>query len=189
MSPDHSNSGSDTVLPLEKMPGGAIRDVAMGLLRLTGNATGPYATVYAVVLDTNVIFNELSWMARHRRESKLMGEASTGFVRLLVSTQVVREVAERMGSYAKQVRLSESKLQAVWAEYQQHLRIIDVNEVRADRLVALAARDPDDLPTARLIEVAAPAVALSRDRDLIDTEYAAVELRTLFRRRRNDIAC
>lgn len=168
------NSISTEIINISKMPGGAIRDIAMGIVKLS-RGLGPYLQLRVIVLDTNIILKDISYICKKRKETALLGEVESGFVRLIVTPSIIEEVYESIPEFAKNTRNDPDLMLTIWEYYKKKLTVIHPQEVTSQRLNHLATRDPDDIPTAQLIEVVGPTLALSEDKDLKDFGYAQSE--------------
>lgn len=153
------------ILSISKIQGGAIKDVAMGLLLLFKDLNS-YFSVKAIVLDTNIILNELNRICLKREPTTLISEAKSDFVRLFVSSCVYDEVLEKIPDYAKRRHGDSEQYRMVWEEYKKNLYVIDPGNLTSEKIKLLKNRDSDDVPTAQLIELIAPTLALSDDKDL-----------------------
>lgn len=156
---------------LMKARGGAVRDIAMGLLLLTREMQHD-VKIRNIVVDANVLLKDLGHLCRTGRQTTLLAEADTGFVRLIVTPRIVEEVNEHIPKYAKNVRVDKELMFSRWAEYQHSLIVIDPPKSSSDPITILSGRDPDDVPTAELIELIAPKLALSTDKDLQDLGFS-----------------
>lgn len=112
-----------------KAPGSALRDIAMGLLQLT-RELGHDVQIRSIVADTNVLLRDLGYYAKTGRQTTLLAEADSGFVRILVTPQIIEEVTRNIPTYAKNVRLDPAVLIAGWSAYQRSLIIIDLRPPR-----------------------------------------------------------
>lgn len=154
-----------------RTPGGAIRDIAMGLLLLTRDLDHD-VKIRNIVVDTNIILKDLGYLCRTGRQTTLLAEADRGFVRLMVTPQIMDEVTEHIPRYAKNVRISPEVMFSRWLEYQQSLTVIDPPRSNSAPVMSLSLRDPDDVPTAELVELLAPELTLSSDKDLQDLGFS-----------------
>ena len=143
----------------------------MGLLLLTRDLQHDVKT-RNVVIDTNVLLKDLGYLCRTGRQTTLLAEADSGFVRLMVTPRIIDETTEHIPTYAKNVRINPDIMFSAWAEYQRSLIVIDPPKSDSTPVRSLAARDPDDVPTAELIELLAPELALSSDKDLQDLGFS-----------------
>jgi hypothetical protein len=88
---------------------------------------------------------------------------------------VIEEVDQHLAERALEEGLDPPEVVGVWEELlRPHLRVVDlaVREHLDPRLRGVLADDPDDLPTAALALLVAPAVVLSDDADLVDNGFA-----------------
>lgn len=159
------------ILKDSKARGGAIRDMASGLLLLSRDL-GSYFKVKVIVLDTNIILNDLSHICKKNKATTLFDEAEFGFVRLLVTPSIIDEVNEKIPKYARETHIAYEQMLMAWDIYKQKLIVLNPSKLDSQHIQRLMIRDPDDVPTAQLIELIGPELALSVDKDLIDTGYA-----------------
>lgn len=100
----------------------------------------------------------------------MLGLAEEGYIRLVVTDRVAREVPTRMKRLLK-ARTSEGL--EVWRD--RYLPLIDVVSVDrhppeaelAPRVAPVAEADPDDAPTAYLALLCAPCAVLTKDKHLV----------------------
>lgn len=130
-------------------------------------------SVTLVVVDTNVLLRDILYSVRKARRTTLVSLAASGSVKVFVTPDIVREVREHLPSFASQRGCSPGAALGVWhTNYEGVLQVVDPPPRGSDRLSLLQKRDPDDIPTARLIEILEPAVTLTEDRHLTDLGYA-----------------
>jgi hypothetical protein len=165
------SSYSPEFLDLSKMPGGAIRDIASGLLQLVRNLNNDIR-IRTVILDANVILRDIAHISKRRQETRLFGEAEFGLVRLLATPRVVEEVGRYIPFVAKKTKNDVAFMFEVWSCYKERLTIVTPEEISSSRITQLNLRDPDDVGTAQLIELVGPTLALSADNDLKDLGYS-----------------
>lgn len=156
---------------LTPTPGGTIRDIALGLLQLTREFDTDIQ-LRVIVVDTNILLQDLGRLCRTGKQTTLLFEAEIGFVRLLVTPQIINEVNEHISRYAARTGISPEAMRSMWSEYQRALTVVAPQPSKSLRVRSLALRDPDDVPTAELTEVVAPSLALSDDKDLQDLGLA-----------------
>lgn len=154
--------------------GGAVRDIALGLLLFARELypTAPIPSVFRnrlVVVDANVLLSDLGYGARHGRKTTLLGEAEMGFVKVLTTPRILAEVEQNLDEYVKNRGADPEAARSLWGEYKSHLSVFEPPAVYTERAGRVAHRDPDDLPTAHIIEVLQPSLALSRDKDLAES--------------------
>lgn len=121
------------------------------------------------VLDTNFILQDISWTLKKQSTSSLILAARVGTLRLYASTQVGAEVPKKIRARADSFKIDPEAAYQLWkTTYKPLIRFLDPGELYAQgkQLEELRQRDPDDLPTAQLIELLRPTVILSQDQDL-----------------------
>ncbi len=129
------------------------------------------------VLDTNVLAFDVIQCAKLGRTTALLDAARSGSGPLFAAAHIHGETRRLLERRASQIDVEPAALFAVWNQrYRQVVRFVHVPPAQSDeRLSAVAARDPDDEPTARLAMLIAPSYLLSRDRALIDVGLATPE--------------
>lgn len=145
-----------------------------------------------MVVDANALLAEARWRAKllvptvrsgltgaapWPRPSALSRAVASGAAKLYAKADLPAEIEKHLPEVAALWRLGESDLRDLLAEdYLPYLRLVDVHGIRLDEpgLGQVAARDPDDEPTARLLRLLDPALLLTRDRDLLDHGYGTV---------------
>lgn len=161
----------EAVIPTLQARGGAIRDIAMGLLLLSRDKRHR-SQVATVVLDTNIILKDLGHICNKGKSTVLFQEAEFGFVRLLITPNVAKEVSENIETYARNTGRDIKLMHDIWDEYRQQLFVVHPPSYNNERLEQLKQRDEDDIPTAILTETIGPTLTLSEDKDLKDFGYA-----------------
>ncbi len=145
-----------------------------------------------VVIDSNAMLAEAAWRAkalvptsRHGvqgtsawpRPSALSRAVASGAARLYAKPDLLYEIEAHLPTFAAQLRLDPRLLADLLADdYLPHLRLVDLSGIVLDEpgFGQVAARDPDDEPTARLLRLLDPALLLTRDRDLLDHGYGTL---------------
>jgi|GEM_PF-3653211 len=154
------------ILNGSNMEGGAIRDIAKGLIAIS-NELHSYFKVKVIVLDTNIILNDLKFIVNRQTTSKLYKEADFEFTRLFITPSVAAEVVEKIPKFSKNTKVDQMEMYEAWEAYKRILTVFNPKDApTVDRLRQLEKRDADDVPTAELIELIAPNLALSMDKDL-----------------------
>jgi len=133
----------------------------------------------AVVLDTKAVINSACYRVRHGAPGRLeqaIPLRHLGLVPLFAPRHVIEEVDEHLAERALEEGLDPAAVTRVWNEQlRPHIRIVDL-EIRDHldpRLRGVLAADPDDLPTAALALLVAPAIVLTDDADLVDNGFAS----------------
>jgi predicted nucleic acid-binding protein len=158
------------ILNSSKIHGGAVRDIAMGLLQL--GRFDSLITARAIVLDTNIILKDLGQICKKKKPTTLYTEAEFGFFKLLVTPSIIDEVEEHIPKYARNTKNNVQDMIHTWEIYKQKLVVINPTPKVTIQNKKLLERDPDDAPTAYLIEMIQPYLSLSADKDLIDYGFA-----------------
>lgn len=120
------------------------------------------------VLDTNIVLNDLRSALKSERPTALQIAAHLGAVRCFAATRVRDEVEEKIDTLAPAWQWDPLQARDVWRRDYQFIRFIDPEGIplRSRRVAELMARDPDDVPTAQLIELIKPDVNFPLDRHL-----------------------
>jgi hypothetical protein len=144
-----------------------------GFRRLVPIEARPYMPkIRCGILDTNVVLNNIACDVRtYPRPTAIRLLVALGVLRPYVGPHVIGEVEEHLDRYMLERRLNPVFARSIWErEYRPRLWVCDPGVLwRQDsRVATLAARDPDDLPTAQLA-ILLGQKALSEDPDL--TEY------------------
>lgn len=137
---------------------------------------------YPFVLDTNVLLKDIIHVVKSGELSALLAAADLRAVRLFVAYHVPAEVDEHLGRFATVHGVDRDRAVEVWRDnYPDRLRVVQVplKQIEDERLLAVSARDKDDIPTAALGVLLAPAVVLSEDRHLVDPGIAEREWLTI----------
>jgi hypothetical protein len=148
--------------------------------------------ILPVVVDANALLAEAAWRAkvmvptiRHGiegapgwpRPSALSRATASGAARLYAKTDLLDEIDEHLPAFAARWSLDASLLANLLIEdCLPHLRLVDLAGIGLEEagFGHVAARDPDDEPTARLLRLLDPAILLTRDKDLIDHGYGSM---------------
>ena len=131
-----------------------------------------------VVLDTKAVINSACYRVRTGRPGRLEQAillSPLGLVPLVAPRHVIEEVDRHLAARAVDEALDPGEVARVWNErLRPHIRVVDlaIRDHLDPRLRGVLADDPDDLPTAALALLVAPAVVLSDDHDLIDNGFA-----------------
>jgi len=123
----------------------------------------------ACVVDTNVLLNDLRRAIRTEAQTALLESAKIGHVRLYASTKVRAETFEKIAKKASVFNWDAAAVRRHWeTEYVPWITFVDPSALPplSERVVALSARDPDDVPTGQIIELVRPHSVLSADKDL-----------------------
>lgn len=126
-------------------------------------------SVFTCVLDTNVILKDLSRHLLSQQPTGLMIAARFGGVRLFASTVVRDEVHEHLDRLTSRHGIAIATAQEHWRlTYAPLITFLDPTDVQALSLrgEVVAAADPDDVPTSKIIELIRPHAALSEDHHL-----------------------
>lgn len=130
---------------------------------------GASIEIYVCILDTNQIFSDLKYRIQSGYKTGLLEAAQVGTVRLVAAKHVREEVREHLEEAISKYNIDVVQALRTWEqEYIPHIAFIDAEDVPilSGEVKVLAKRDADDVPTAQLIEMLQPHVALSRDKDL-----------------------
>ena len=135
--------------------------------------------IHARVADTNTILDQLVASVRRPKTIALMSTIHDGGLRLHVVSTIPAEVEEKILDDRDMLRryerhgITSDVVLARWqGELLPRLRIVDVGEPDLEELAAVAAADPDDLPTAALAAILGPGSTWSSDPDLTDPGLA-----------------
>lgn len=149
-------------------------------------------SVFTYVLDTNVIVKDLSRYLQSQQPTGLMIAARFGGVRLFASTIVRDEVPERLERLTSRRGIAIDQARARWwREYAPLITFLDPADIQAlsVRAELVAAVDPDDVATGKIVDLIRPNGTLSEDRHLAaytpsgpDWTQFAVALRDTARR-------
>jgi hypothetical protein len=126
-------------------------------------------SVFTCVLDANVILKDLSRYLLSQQPTGLMIAAQFGGVRLFASTVVRDEVYEHLDRLTSRHGIAIAIAQDKWRHtYAPLITFLDPADVQAlsPRGEVVAAVDPDDVPTGKIIELIRPHAALSEDHHL-----------------------
>jgi hypothetical protein len=133
----------------------------------------------AVVLDTKAVINSACHHVRHGCSGRLDQAillCHLGLVPLFAPHHVIEEVDEHLAERALQEGHDPVAVTHVWnQQLRPHIRVVDL-EIRDHldpRLRGVLATDPDDLSTAALALLLAPAVVFTDDADLVDNGFAS----------------
>ncbi len=124
--------------------------------------------IVPVVLDANVIFQDIARYLRTKKPTGILLAARFGFVRFFCSTEVRDEVLEHLRERTRRHATSDEAMQAWEKHYAPLISILDLSgiEVLSTKAVRVQRNDPDDLPTAILIDTIRPQAVLSEDHHL-----------------------
>jgi hypothetical protein len=131
-----------------------------------------------VVVDTKAAINSACYRVRTGQPGRLeraIGLRHLGLVPLLASRHVLGEVDKHLAARALDEGLDPGAVARVWDErLRPHICVVDlaIRDHLDPRLHGVLGDDPDDLPTAALALLVAPAVVLSDDPDLVDNGFA-----------------
>jgi predicted nucleic acid-binding protein len=169
---DHIRSSAierkaDTVLPIDAETG--------SLLEMVIQREMP-----TVVVDSNVMRNEFSYLASHpEARTTLVSAADARSIRLFAHEHVVEEVHEHIENWAGQLGMDSSVLRNWWiTSYLPLLRVIPwsvaleplLTPEEAARIAILKVRDPDDVPSA-MLSIVLGAFYLSEDEAPVEAVY------------------
>ncbi|HEU5380135.1 MAG TPA: hypothetical protein VFV38_32320 [Ktedonobacteraceae bacterium] len=166
--------------PAVDQPGDSTRSSFLGatysLLRLwSGEETASHAletlgvSVHLSVLDTNILMRDIKYRLQHGHITSFIAAARLGSLRLVASVTVRDEVPEHLGEVVTKYGLSVEDALRIWEqEYVPQMVFVDPAELplSSPRVLALADRDADDVPTALLVEWFKPESTFSDDKDL-----------------------
>ena len=132
-----------------------------------------------VVLDTKAVINSACHRVRRGAPGRLEQAVllhPLGLVPLFTPRHVIEEVDKHLVGRALEEGLDPAAVARVWnQQLRPHIRVVDL-EIRDHldpRLRGVLAADPDDLPTAALALLVAPAVVFTDDADLVDNGFAS----------------
>jgi predicted nucleic acid-binding protein len=138
----------------------------------------PLAAPIPVVADANVLMSDVCANLRRPEPTALLGLATEGRLRLLITDRVAHEIRTRMHRVAGDDL--ERALELWSALYLPLVRVVAVSRAKPELafsplLSDVLARDPDDVPTAYLALLCAPCAVVTKDRDLLDHGFGAPE--------------
>lgn len=130
------------------------------------------------VIDANELYGAVLHTARTGKSNLLARAASAGLITWYIAEHAANEVDEHLDEWAHDASVDPAAAWESWNEiYRPMLRLVpgdlaDLSFTNDEqrRLVDLAVRDPDDLPTARLA-MAIGARLVTRDGALLDATY------------------
>jgi predicted nucleic acid-binding protein len=131
-----------------------------------------------MVVDTMAAINSACYRVRTGHPGLLERAIQLrhlGLVPLLAPRHVLEEVNEHLAARAREEGLDPDAVTQIWTQQlRPHIRVVDlaIRDHLDPRLRGVLADDPDDLPTAALALLVAPAVVLSDDHDLVDHGFA-----------------
>ncbi len=130
---------------------------------------GPLAQ-FTVVVDANVIFSDLIFLAVKRKKSEaipaLMECVRAGTFIAYATRIIVLEVERHIPKLAKQYNDSEGRFLRHWVEYKKILKIKTPRKYRVEKELRTNPQDPDDAPTIALAKELKAVGIFTRDRDL-----------------------
>lgn len=124
--------------------------------------------IVPVVLDANVIIKDVIRYARKKEPTGILLAARIGFVRFFCTTEVRAEVLEHLPEVASRHTVSDEAMRAWQKHYAPLITALDPSGIQAlsAKAVLVLYNDPDDLPTAQIIDEIRPHAVLSEDRHL-----------------------
>ena len=131
---------------------------------------------HAVIVDTNIVLQNLAWMAKHDKDTILVQLAKSHKVVIWFPRSGVAEVEEHIGDVAKANPIIETRMIELWT---QTIRLLlhvvpDLDMPAPEHLeLQLQARDPDDIPFLQTLFGLRPDYLVSRDKDLISLNITA----------------
>jgi predicted nucleic acid-binding protein len=148
-----------------------------------------------LVIDTNFIIEELSWLVRRRRNPSVPGRVAelyrTGLVKFFSPPRLVSEVEKHIPRLAREWEVVEEDLWTVWSELEQ--RIIFQEPSRAAKIIN-PERDPDDHDFIHLQHDLAGVPIITKDADIeamggntLSSKYA-IDLNIYLQDKRVEIA-
>jgi hypothetical protein len=142
------------------------------------------AETFVLVLDASTIQQDLRWLARHvdpqtRRalRTAILETMDAGVVVGLVPPVAIVEIERYLLQVATDTGKEVAFVSQLWEAYKR--RLVVFTPSRAHQDPALAARDPNDLPFAAVLDEAAGDALLTADRDLLDTISGAATAREI----------
>ena len=151
------------------------RSELLAALRLLGDVSpviGQHVAEFIeldLVLDTNIIFEDLRFLARGRRDP----EAKTALLELLTAKTVIGffpreslgEVEAKCDEIAKRYATPRDTLTALWAEYRRYLYVVPTAHLPM-RAECKVLRDPTDLPFVQARHLVGADAVFTRDADI-----------------------
>ena len=131
---------------------------------------------HAVIVDTNIVLQNLAWMAKHDKDTILVQLAKSHKVVIWFPRSGVAEVEEHIGDVAKANPIIETRMIELWT---QTIRLLlhvvpDLDMPAPEHLESqLQTRYPDDIPFLQTLFGLRPDYLVSRDKDLISLNITA----------------
>jgi hypothetical protein len=135
-------------------------------------STAPYmlkaaaAKIFVGVADTNILLMDLAYAARTGDGTNLMHALRSGFLRVYGSETVRLEVPEKIDTLASRRRWDIVTMRSIWHTHvEPWIWFMDPAGLppASPSVATTYDLDPDDGPTAQLVEVLNPEFVLSRD--------------------------
>jgi hypothetical protein len=147
----------------------------------TALSVPPQLRPWPVIADANVLIRDVLANLRRPKDTALLGLAEAGYARLLGTETVASEVDEHLARVAGKARAT-AAFQLWRSRYLPVIRwvaepgtLLLGSPAAEARVAGVAARDIDDVPTAQLGLLCAPALLVTADRDLLDHGFGATE--------------
>lgn len=126
------------------------------------------------MVDSTELFDEILDRALGRREPELGEWAVVDRVRLFAAPHVVEEVPRKIAANFARRGADPATGLRLWRHYESALRVVSTDglPLQSPDVETLRAQDPSDVPTALLVLLLRPVIALSKDADLIRNGFA-----------------
>ncbi len=130
---------------------------------------------HAVIVDTNIILQNLVWMAKHDKDTPLVQLAKSHKVVVWFPYSGIAEVDEHIGDVAKGDPNIENRMIELWTEISRLLHVVpDMDMPAPEHLESqLKKRDPDDIPFLQTFFNLRPDYLVSQDKDLTSLNITA----------------
>jgi hypothetical protein len=144
--------------------------------------SGPLA-IRPVVVDANALASDVYYAAAHGGHSSMLLAAGLGTIRLFTPPHIYGKVYAEL-DYPNYEPWAELRNEArrIWeSEYLRKLRFVDVTDYQtADpRVLAIASKDEEDGPVAKLAALLGPCILLSEDKHMRGLGAAGADWRPL----------
>lgn len=130
----------------------------------------------AAVMDASAIGSDVAYSARDGgTQTRLAFALRLGALRLFIPEEQRDEPIHAACRQAERHGVPPTMVKETWDEhYAPYVRFVvtGTHDIDDPRVEALAARDPSDLATARLVARLAPVASISRDKDLLELGLA-----------------
>lgn len=127
------------------------------------------------LVDTSALVPDVIRSVRRGRRSPLLRLMRAGSVRAFGGQHIWAEAPRVLSRVTAEDEIDTERAEAIWWDaYVPLIRVVDTSTlvVTGEAAAVLAARDPSDLPTAKLVSLLGPVPVLATDGDLIMTGLA-----------------